>query len=312
MRWLYLPLLVVGLFCSCDKAAELGKSNGDDDGEAETTPAGDTEEEQADEPVEVQGGFCKLTVAESYPERGTLNCDFSGPTAPIKLPSKAVLESFHVEVDGVLIGSDRYTYDPEAGTITFIDDVTGKKVTISWDYFHDTGTGADLTVGKIVDMTGLDGCKLMIELANGSRLEPTNLPAEFAHAGMKVKFRYTEPGDVASVCMAGKIVNVSEMVVDSSDCATLALVMEAVLTEFGKDANVCSSDADCASVGGGKSSCEAPHGFTKNANAAGRVARYTAAETSFVSACQEAQTASICSGTKTVHCTSAACTGVIE
>ncbi len=308
MKGYYLLMLVVGLVCSCDKASELGQGKGD---EGESEPSQDDEEEAADEPKKVEGGFCTTWSEESHSFGGMIECDLSGPSAPFKLPAKLRAETLHVAVDGIEIPSDRFTYDRETGYLTILEDVSGKKITISWSDGEDL-TPSELTTGKIVDLSGLDGCRLMIELVDGKRLEPLNLPPEFAHPGMKVKFKYTVPGEVASICMAGKIVNVSEMIVDSTDCATLTLVMESVLTELGNEPNFCATDDDCVGVGGGKTSCEIPHGVTTAAATAARVERYLKAETSFVSSCPMAQAQAICPGTKTVHCTNAVCTGVLE
>ena len=67
------------------------------------------------------------------------------------------------------------------------------------------------THGLVVDMTGLDGCGLMIQLDNGNRLEVVGLPenAEPLKAGEELWFSYEEAQDMASICMAGKMVNIS-------------------------------------------------------------------------------------------------------
>ena len=62
----------------------------------------------------------------------------------------------------------------------------------------------------IVDYTGLDGCGLVIQLQNGTVLEPVNLndfnltPTD----GMKVWVKYHELSSMASICMVGPIVEI--------------------------------------------------------------------------------------------------------
>ncbi|PSL45548.1 hypothetical protein CLV51_104253 [Chitinophaga niastensis] len=64
--------------------------------------------------------------------------------------------------------------------------------------------------GVVKDMSGLDGCGLLIELKDGTRLQPV----EFAHpgftlkAGQAVKLNYTELKDRMSTCMGGKMARI--------------------------------------------------------------------------------------------------------
>ena len=63
---------------------------------------------------------------------------------------------------------------------------------------------------KLVDMTGLDGCSWMIELNNGTRLEPTNLN-DFninLQENQKIWVVYHTAAQMASICMHGEIVTV--------------------------------------------------------------------------------------------------------
>ena len=62
---------------------------------------------------------------------------------------------------------------------------------------------------KLVNMTGLDGCSWMIELNNGTRLEPVNL-SDFnfnINQNKKIWVVY-HPTQFASICMAGEIVTI--------------------------------------------------------------------------------------------------------
>lgn len=63
----------------------------------------------------------------------------------------------------------------------------------------------------LLDYTGLSGCKWIIQLQNGERLEPVNLdefdlmPAD----SMIVHITYTEAPTMMSICMVGKMVEVT-------------------------------------------------------------------------------------------------------
>ncbi len=65
--------------------------------------------------------------------------------------------------------------------------------------------------GKVVDMRGLDGCKFLIELPDGKRLQPINLAKEFQVDKLQIRFLATPARGVMSICMAGEIVRVSEV-----------------------------------------------------------------------------------------------------
>jgi len=65
---------------------------------------------------------------------------------------------------------------------------------------------------KIVDMTGLDGCGLMLQLDDETRLEPTNFN-KFEEKvplvdGTKVWVEYKPADGFASICMAGQLVEI--------------------------------------------------------------------------------------------------------
>lgn len=61
------------------------------------------------------------------------------------------------------------------------------------------------------DYTGLDGCRWVFELEDGQRLEPVNLhQLDFElRDSLKVKINYTEAPDMMSICMVGKMVNIT-------------------------------------------------------------------------------------------------------
>lgn len=81
-------------------------------------------------------------------------------------------------------------------------------------------------LATVKDLTGLDGCGFVFELADGSRLEPQMLffcgtpplPKEVTENplynfqwvdGKQVRIAYEEIPDAASICMVGKIVKIT-------------------------------------------------------------------------------------------------------
>ena len=70
------------------------------------------------------------------------------------------------------------------------------------------------TSATIQDLTGLDGCGLVIQLEDQSYLEPINLSYFSSTAtisdNQKVRVKYQEI-DVASTCMVGKIIEIKEL-----------------------------------------------------------------------------------------------------
>lgn len=65
----------------------------------------------------------------------------------------------------------------------------------------------------VIDATGLDGCGWMIELLDGSRLEPTNWE-DFDLTlvdDLSVCLEYVEANNMASICMAGTIVEITSI-----------------------------------------------------------------------------------------------------
>lgn len=63
----------------------------------------------------------------------------------------------------------------------------------------------------VVDKTGLDGCRFMLQLEDGKMLQPLNLGEKYMKDGMKVWVQYTIQKDVMTVCMAGDVVNITEI-----------------------------------------------------------------------------------------------------
>lgn len=66
--------------------------------------------------------------------------------------------------------------------------------------------------GIVKDYTGLDGCGLMIELDDGTVLEPVEIPDGYTLAeGQRVCITYEEAEDLGSYCMAGVIARITSI-----------------------------------------------------------------------------------------------------
>lgn len=71
-------------------------------------------------------------------------------------------------------------------------------------------TGEGFSKGTVVDMNGkLDGCGWLIQLEDSTKLEPMNLSETFRKDQLKVWVKYSINTTAASICMAGKIVNIT-------------------------------------------------------------------------------------------------------
>lgn len=54
----------------------------------------------------------------------------------------------------------------------------------------------------VIDMRELDGCTYLLELQDGSKLQPTAIPVEYQQAGLKVRVKYKKV-EIMSICMSG-------------------------------------------------------------------------------------------------------------
>ncbi len=63
----------------------------------------------------------------------------------------------------------------------------------------------------ILKTLDLDGCGWVIELKNGDKLQPINLDSfeVTKREGLSVSLSYTAVNDMAGICMAGKMVNLT-------------------------------------------------------------------------------------------------------
>ena len=69
-----------------------------------------------------------------------------------------------------------------------------------------------LLKGTVKDYTGMDGCGYVIELDNGSKLEPVKVDNTFTFADkQRVALSYKELKDLASICMVGKMAEITSI-----------------------------------------------------------------------------------------------------
>ena len=71
----------------------------------------------------------------------------------------------------------------------------------------------DMTRVTVEDLTGLDGCGLVLKLSNGQRLEPINLN-EFnvtLNDGDVIWVNYVSAPDYASICMVGEMIEIIDI-----------------------------------------------------------------------------------------------------
>lgn len=64
--------------------------------------------------------------------------------------------------------------------------------------------------GTVKDHTGLDGCKYLIELKSGEKLQPIEVVDNFQWKdGQQINFSYEVVPDAITTCMAGRVVRVT-------------------------------------------------------------------------------------------------------
>ena len=61
----------------------------------------------------------------------------------------------------------------------------------------------------VIDMTGLDGCRFLLKLEDGKKLEPINMDALYCKNNLPVWIKYIIPKGTVSICMSGKIVKLT-------------------------------------------------------------------------------------------------------
>ena len=73
------------------------------------------------------------------------------------------------------------------------------------------GNNTCTEVGTLKDFTGLDGCGFLIVMDDGEKLQPVKYADKNIHPkdGQRIKFAYKEIADLAGICMAGKMVEIT-------------------------------------------------------------------------------------------------------
>ncbi|MFO7656350.1 MAG: PKD domain-containing protein [Bacteroidales bacterium] len=100
--------------------------------------------------------------------------------------------------------------------------------------------------GTVKDYTGLDGCGFLIELDNGTRLEPILTDTTFIFRDkQRVKVSYVERHDLASICMAGTIAEITCIKEVEPDTMIIPPYCEQVVlnTSFALGDGYCSGNA---------------------------------------------------------------------
>jgi PKD repeat protein len=162
-------------------------------------------------------------VLESFPPRYQFYSNLYDP----RLPYSHIPPSD----DSTWFGIIRYSWD--FGDGSYSADVFPQHVfshsgeyTVKLEITYDDGfkcsaelreyfTGSDHTgycnlTGTVWDYTGLDGCGYLIELDNGTRLEPILRDTMFYfHNNQRVRLSYIERPDLISICMAGIIAEIT-------------------------------------------------------------------------------------------------------
>jgi hypothetical protein len=86
--------------------------------------------------------------------------------------------------------------------------------TLTFLIFSCSKSHEGMTKATLKDYTGLDGCGMVIELENGTAIEPINLNSFSSTVsitnGQKVWINYHEV-ELASICMVGPIVQIDEL-----------------------------------------------------------------------------------------------------
>jgi len=67
-----------------------------------------------------------------------------------------------------------------------------------------------LLKGTVKDYTGLDGCGFIIELDNGTKLQPINPSFPFIN-NQRIVLTYTPLSGIATICMAGQPAHINEI-----------------------------------------------------------------------------------------------------
>jgi hypothetical protein len=172
---------------------------------------------------------CETIVAESFPMQVFTTCQGKEqPETTVEfvleyLPLDA--EKITVKLDGTSIDSFAFDGDTNTLSITGLETVgTAFELKVSYDSEkkYEKTTAEELMFGFVEDASGLDGCTWLIKTGDdGITYEPLNLPEEFQIDGIYISFKTTDiQTDVASICMAGELINVKDITKIETSCTT--------------------------------------------------------------------------------------------
>ncbi len=66
----------------------------------------------------------------------------------------------------------------------------------------------DAVLVQVIDYSELDGCQFLLQMENGDKLQPLNLPLKYQKEGINLFITY-KIIDGISICMAGKMVQIN-------------------------------------------------------------------------------------------------------
>lgn len=155
---------------------------------------------------------CSWSIMESYPEQVSGDCTIDTSKDSIEIPLAEITPlatTFVIELNGKTLDAGMYQLDAAKKLVTvgpLSSDM--KKGTAKIRYTADRQQETKSAEATIVNGTTVGTCSFLLQLSNGSKLEPIELPNDFQTDGLKVSLTYREHPEMTSTCQAGPIVEV--------------------------------------------------------------------------------------------------------
>lgn len=154
---------------------------------------------------------CQWQIMESYPEQvnGTCTLDTNKESLEIPLADlQPLAATFTIEINGKALDAAMYKLDVEKKLVT-ISPLSSdlRKGTATIRYTADRQQPPKTAEATVVSATA-GTCTFLIQLADGTKLEPMTLAKEFQTDGLKVNVTYREHPEMASTCQLGSIVEI--------------------------------------------------------------------------------------------------------